>query len=202
MGVGHGHDALVALLDGLTRSAVGVDPYIDSHGNDGEDFARLMELRKHCGLASAFHIERESIESFLVKNVEAFDHIICNDVLHHIFESEILLSRSPLFPSATSLFERLWDIAKPDAELLISDVGRHGARPWLRRCGMMSGNVDYGTKQPWKESNFAATHAGWQLEMVRNYIPFPLRNFGGPLTGAIGRFTLCERYILKYRRLV
>lgn len=201
VGVGHGHDALLALLDGLTGAVVGVDPYVGRDGNDDADHRALVDLCRALDLGSRFVVERATIEDYLASASASgrFDLIVCNDVLHHVFTTAAPLSASPLFGAATELFRRFAAAARPGARLALSEVQRHGLRPLVHRLGLAGGAVDYRTKQPWREWCRAAEAAGWRRVDLVNYVPFALRGTAAMWRGGLGRVTLCDRYFLHFQ---
>ena len=196
VGVGHGLDALLALQQGLTETIVGVDPYIGDDGNDDEDYESLVDEIDHQNLNDRFAVFRSTIEDYIPHAKERFDCIICNDVLHHIFVTEQLLTRSSFFPLAEILFRQMLTIAKPRCMLVISDVERHGLRPMLARCGWFGSNVNYRTKQSRGQWVEAATAGGWSQVYETNYVPWRLRGQRAIWSGRLGRFTLCDKYHL------
>ncbi|MDX1488263.1 MAG: class I SAM-dependent methyltransferase [Acidiferrobacterales bacterium] len=198
VGVGHGFDALLALNTGLTEHIIGVDPYIDSDGNDNEDYDHLMNMLDEFNMQDCFSIERMTIQKFLQNNSGRFDLIICNDVLHHIFWTDALLSESELFPEALSLFRMLRKASRPGGNLVVADVERHGLRQILSALGVLKTSVNYGTKQPRREWCRAAANAGWMLANQANYVPWRLRGQMKIWSGLMGRFTVCDKYLLHF----
>jgi SAM-dependent methyltransferase len=197
VGIGHGHDALLALADNLATDIVGVDPYYSAHGNDESDYVMLTDVVSEFGLTDRLKIERRTIADFLHANGERFDHIVCNDVLHHLFETERPLAVSPLFSPAVELFRSLRDACTSQGRLIICDVARHGLRPWLGRFATKK--VAYETKQSWRQWTRAATSAGWIHEHIDTYVPFSARALARCLSNRIGRFVFCDRYLLTFR---
>lgn len=198
VGVGHGHDALVALAGKKIIRVVGVDPYIESDGNGEEDYQSLLETIRSLGLTDHFVVHKATIQEFLIDNHETFDLIVIADVLHHIFVSLEPLSKSVLFDDAKSLFSTLKDVA-PNGYLAISDVQRHGLRPWLHRVGLLPGSVDYRTKQSHRQWDYVVTQAGWSGIGFKNYLPYRLRKITFLLDGLWGRWSLCDKYFLYYK---
>ncbi len=201
VGVGHGHDALLALLDGLVSTVVGVDPYVDSAGNADADYQGLLSLIDSYNLKDRFTLERSTIEQFLNHTAVRFDLAVIKDVLHHMFATEGRLSRSDCFPGVVALFRNLVAASHREAMLVVSDVQRRGVRPSLSTLGVLKGSVNYRTKQSWKEWNKAITRAQWALINVQNYVPFRFRKQRWLWSGAWGRHTLCTRYFLAYSRV-
>jgi SAM-dependent methyltransferase len=198
VGVGHGHDAILALLDGSVANVLGVDPYIATAGNSNVDYQELLALIDAYDLADHFAVERNTIENYLDNNTESFDLIILSNLLHHVFVTEKPLSRSDCFSAAVELFKNLAAASNPGGMLVISDAQRHGIRPFLSNLGVLKGSVDYQTKQSWSEWNKAVTRAGWALNKVQNYIPYGFRKQRWLWSGAWGRHTLCHQYFLFY----
>lgn len=199
VGVGHGHDALLALLDGYCGKVVGVDPYIETDGNGGADFLDLLKLADMMGLTDRLEIHRETIQDFLARETgRPFDLIICADVLHHIFVISEPLSRSEEGPQASALFESLVRVCRKGAHLVISETSRHGLRPFLVGRGLLSGTVDYTTKQGWREWARVVQAAGWHLLHLDDYIPWAFRKWGWLFANIFGRYTLSDRYRLAF----
>lgn len=201
VGVGHGHDAVLALLDGLVSNVVGVDPYIAGHGNSDADYQELLALIDVYGLADCFIVEPTTIERYLDKRTESFDLIVLSNVLHHIFVTEEPLGRSDCFSEAVTLFKNLAVASNPGGTLVISEAQRHGVRPFLSNLGVLRGAVNYRTKQSWNEWNKAVTCAEWSLNKVQNYVPYRLRKQRWLWSGMLGRYTLCRQYFLFYNRV-
>ncbi len=200
VGVGHGHDAMLALLNGYVQSVVGVDTYGDEEGgeegNDAVDYQELQDLIDKCGVRDRFVVHKETVQSYLAATQERFDLIVCADVLHHIFETTELLSRSSSFEPAAQLFNEFAKVSNPNACVAISEFQRHGLRPFLKQIGILKGHVYYTHKQPWSEWRKAGEASSWKLHQLVNYIPYAFRNqqwFWSPFWG---RYTLCDRYYL------
>ncbi len=200
VGVGGGFDAILSLLDGFCESVVGVDPYIASDGNDDEDYDRLASLIDKLGLTERFRLVRGTIQDYIGTNTNVFDRIICNQVLHHIWQTRNKLRADGEFDSAVSLFGSLHDMLRQDGTLIVGEACRNGLRPLLSRLGLLKGSVNYATKQDWTEWDAAAREVGLVREALVNYVPFPLRTFAVLARGAIARATICETYILRYAR--
>ncbi len=204
VGVGHGHDALLAIADNQTERVIGVDPFIGGHGNDDEDFKLLVDVIGELELTDRFIVKRMFIQEHLKDAVEKVDWIVCNDVLHHIFVTNERLTKSDLFPGAVALFKSFLDASTDDGVLILADVGRHGLRQYIhgvaRPLGFARFQGNYTHKQQWTEWDAAAREAGWQRQSVRNYLPFALKAHKSLLGGWLGRATLCDKYFLTYRR--
>ena len=200
VGVGHGLDALLALADGVAEKVTGVDPFIATHGNDDDDYETLVELIADLGLASRFDLHRSTIEDYRPARGKQADLVIINDVLHHIFETKEVLSRSSMFKDAVALLERLKEISAPNARLVIGDVSRHGIRPLLGRWGLLHHWIDYRTKQNWREWDAAAQTAGWKNGSIRNYTPYGQRHVSAFFAGPLARYTVCNKYYIAYEK--
>ena len=204
VGVGHGHDALLAIVDGQMERVVGVDPFISGHGNDDEDLRRLVEIIDELELTEKFAVKRMFIQQYLDEATEKVDRIVCNDVLHHIFVTSERLTKSDLFSDAVELFKRFHDATVDNGVLIVADVSRHGVRQYVhgvaRPLGLARFQGNYTRKQQWTEWDAAIQAAGWRREAVRNYIPFALKDHPGLLGGRLGRATLCDKYLLTYRK--
>lgn len=199
VGVGHGHDAMLALIDELTGEITGVDPYIGDHGNDDQDFEALVQLISELSLENRFTVQRNTVQSYLDGDPGSFDRIVCSDVLHHIFEESVPLTQSPEFDAAVALFKRFRAITRPGGSLVISDAGRHGLRQLIHQAGLNKFRGNYQNKQPWQQWDAALVQAGWRRTSLHNYIPFPLRQYSKLFSGLLGRYTVCEHYVLSYR---
>ena len=200
VGVGHGHNAAICLLDGLVEYVIGVDPYIADDGNNSEDHKKLLTIIDSCNLRERFKVEKKTIQSYLEDVSEDFDLIICSDVLHHIFVTEEHLSKSDLSSQAIHLFKRFSDISRDNGMLVISEVQRYGIRPFLKNAGFIKKNMDYRTKQPWVEWKKAAVEADWDFVNIRNYVPYRFREKRKVFEGILGRYTLCDKYFLYYSK--
>lgn len=198
VGVGHGHDALIGLLQGKFKHVVGVDPYIETDGNGEADFLVLQSILEELNLKSNFSIHTSKIQDFLVDKEQSFDLIVCNDVLHHIFVDKTRLSESSHFKKAVELFTQLRSVASDDGIMIVKEAQRFGLRPFLYRSGLLTGEVDYATKQSWSEWDTAATQGGWRMDSISNYVPYAFRNFSRFFNGFIGRYTLCDLYQLNF----
>ena len=200
VGVGHGHDALLALLSNQVDSVVGVDPYIDKDGNDSQDYDDLKSTIQELGLRDRFRVVREYLEGYLRHADTTFDCIVLNDVLHHMFVTKSLLRCDPCFFPAVTLFQGLGTVLNAGGTLVISDVERHGLRPILTNIGVLTGHVNYRTKQPREEWTHAAVEGGWTLFSQANYVPWRFRTMAAFWSGAPGRYTLCDKYTLCFSR--
>ena len=198
VGVGHGHDALIGLLQGKFKHVVGVDPYIETDGNGEEDFLALQSILSELNLKSNFSIYPSKIQDFLVDKEKSFDLIVCNDVLHHIFVDKARLSDSKYFEKAVELFRQLRSVISNDGIMIVKEAQRFGLRPFLYRSGLLQGEVDYSTKQSWPEWANAATQGGWHMDSLNNYVPYAFRNFSRLFGGFIGRYTICDLYQLNF----
>lgn len=195
VGVGHGHDALLALAEDRFAHIVGADPF-KGGGNDDGDYQELLGLIREHGLEPRFEIAVGTVDDYLARSEATFDVILCPDVLHHIFVTFEPLRRTPHFAACAELFGRLAGRANPGARLIITDVHRHGLRPWLTNLGMLKGNIDYRSKQPWTAWVAAAEQAGWRLLQRRFYVPYALRNGRNVIENPIGGYTVCNRYVV------
>lgn len=200
VGVGHGLDALLALEDGLAQRVTGVDPFVGEHGNDEGDYHNLLELIGETGLADRFRLVRATVQEYIEGQEASFDLIICNDVLHHIFVTETPLQRSDLADEAESLFRAFHEVCTSRALLVIGEPERHGPRQVLTHIGLLGGSVEYSTKQASGEWRDAATRAGWRFVARRYYVPWRLRRLESILSGSLGRWTVCDKYLLSFIR--
>lgn len=198
VGIGHGLDALLALIDGVVETVVGVDPYMATHGNDDDDYQALIDLVEEFGLAERFTVRRGLIQDYEPDGGEGPDRIVINDVLHHIFETAEPLRASAMFPDAVALFGRLRALSAPGARLVLGDVSRHGLRPLAGRVGLFRRAVDYTTKQDWREWDAAVQQCGWRRLALVDYVPYGLARWRGLLHGWPARYSLCEKYFLTY----
>ncbi len=196
VGIGHGHDALLALTDHLVGAIVGVDPYVGEHGNDENDYDELRATIANLGLNDRFNVIQSTIQDYLPKKAEKFDCIIFNDVLHHIYVTSKSLRRDDCFAQAVQLFQHLSSVTVDDGSLVIADVERHGLRPVFTKIGLLKGDVDYSTKQAREEWAAAAVEGGWRQIGTANYIPWRFRRQRALWSGTVGRWTLCDKYFL------
>jgi len=201
VGVGHGHDALYALLTGLVERAVGVDPYSGRQGNDYEDYLSLKELIESYGLEDRFEIHPCTIQEYLSSIVERFTAVMAFDVLHHIFVTTDHLSRSSLFPQVVSLMGGLSERIEEGGLLLVQEAEPRGLRQLLTRLGLLSGTVNYGTKQSWREWRRAISAAGFTFRERQVYIPWALKRWRWALNNGAGLYTVSDRSISVYQKV-
>lgn len=199
VGVGHGQDALLAMLEGLVESVVGVDPY-EGGGNDDDDYSDLLSLINKFKLADNFLVQKGTIEDYLQQEGDPVSVVVCCDVLHHIFETETPLRQSDCYDNAIELFQQMNKACGKDGMLMISDVQRNGFRPAMAKRGYLKTPVNYRTKQNWQEWHAAAKEAGWKLKRKEIYIPFAFQNVGWMFRNTLGLYTLCDRYFLFYEK--
>lgn len=200
VGIGHGHDALLNLLEGNVQRIVGVDPYLGNGGKGEKDYKELLGLIEHYGLQERIDIVRTTIQEFLKTNETLYDLVVMNDVLHHMFVTKLPLSRSELFESTVEFFKSLEGRVSDSGVMVISDVQRTGIRPWLSRVRVLRGNVNYSTKQNWYEWRRAADETSWVFTLCKKYLPWALRKYGVLCFGSLGLYTVSARYYLYFRR--
>ena len=198
VGVGHGHDALLALQTGIVENVVGCDPFLENDGNGDRDWLALTTFINNNGLSERFAVRRTSAAEFLQANKEKFDLVVMADVAHHMWVTKHPLNTSALFESAVEFF-RLLRLAAPESYLAFSDVQRHGLRQWLNRLGILRGCVDYTTKQSHKQWALAICAAEWKPLAMQNYVPYNLRMLGKVVKGRMGRWTVCDRYHMYFK---
>lgn len=196
VGVGHGLDALLALLDGHLESVVGVDPYFADDGNDDEDLFHLQETIRTLDLQDRFTVVRSRIQDYLRDSAERFTCVVFSDVLHHIYVTRKPLRDDHFFPEAAKLFGDIHAITGEGSALVIRESTRYGVRPTLTRLGILTNDVDYTTKQLRREWIAAATEGGWGFSAGANYVPWKFRNQAGFWSGTLGSLTLCDKYLL------
>jgi SAM-dependent methyltransferase len=199
VGCGHGHDALLAILDSHVEEVVGVDPY-EGGGNDDEDCVELKNLSDEYARKHRFTVERIDCETYLENVENEFDLIVAADVLHHIFSTSQPLRSSPLYPRAVDLFRSFFRSAKPHGVVAVSEVHRNGLRPFLKRHGVLKGHVHYRTKQNSAEWCRPALDARWQVMCVKNYVTYAFRSRRRLWGGLLGRRTLCDRYFIYLKK--
>ena len=202
VGVGHGHDVIVALSLSHIVKVIGVDPYYGDDGNDNSDYEGLLSTIDEMKLADRFTVFKGTIQEYLVQHqdTDLFDLIILPDVLHHIFVEKRPLEETNSFGDAVDLFQDLKRVATGDCCLIINEVQRTGLRPWLHGLGIVKGNVDYSTKQGPSSWTKALIKAGWKRIEISTYVPWALRNTGPLFQNTIGRFTVSPRYALYFER--
>jgi hypothetical protein len=83
--------------------------------------------------------------------------------------------------------------------LVITDVERHGLRPWLTAIGVLKSQVNHRTKQSDKEWSYAAAAAGWRPWRIDTYLPFAVRRWNMLFGNALGRYTVSTRYTIYLR---
>ncbi len=199
VGVGHGHDVLLSLMDEFIENAVGVDPYCDKDGNPEHEYEELISNISELKLDNRFSVVKSNVEDYL-KNIETerFDLVVLSDVLHHIFVSRAPLAKSSCFIECIKLFSMLKNASLPGAVMIIHDMQRHGLRPWLSRIGIPNSKINYKTKQNEQQWIKAAQKGGWYLDRIDTYVPHALRNWGWVLNNQIGRYTLSNRYTVYF----
>lgn len=197
VGVGHGHDAMLNLLTGRFQRLVGVDPFIEAHGNGDYDYQVLLQDINRLDLKHQFVVVRRTIQDFVVDCSEEFDLVVMIDVLHHMFCTPLRLRESDMYVHSVELCSLLRSVCKQ--YLLITDVERYGVRPFLAKRKIMKSRIDYTTKQPWKEWDLAIQTAGFRLTKKRHYVPHALRWIPSFLvSGNLTWRMLFDRYILIY----
>ncbi len=205
VGIGHGHDAVLAMMDGLVGNIVGVDPFRAKDGGLRPEYEELISLVKRCGLEDRFSVERLGIDEYIKNCRERFDAIICGDVLHHIFISEKSLSKSKVFDNAVSIFSGLAGLVRKQGFVAIGEVDRIGLRPLIANLLLALGikhkfSKKYRAKQVRGQWARAAVRGGWSLLYYKNYVPWRLRKQRWLWSGMFGRLTLCDRYFIFLRR--
>jgi SAM-dependent methyltransferase len=196
VGVGHGHDALYALLEGNVDRVVGVDPYVESDGSDEQDYDELKELIERYDLHDRFKVYKTTIQDYLVHSEEMFDHVFFIDVLHHIFTTKSRLGKSKYFAQAIELFRAIWKRTDHGGRLIAVEVERYGLRQLLVRMGFVEGFIDYSTKQPWYEWTAAMTRANFSYVDKSIYIPWALRGLKKLCDNHIGLYTVSDKSII------
>jgi hypothetical protein len=201
VGVGHGHDVLLHLINENIKKADGVDPYFAEDGNDDYDYKNLIDLTKHIGLDKKLTVYKNTIQTYLNDCKKNYDLIILPDVLHHIFVTKDLLNQSQLFEKCVDLFKSFYTKTNYECDLIITDAPRFGFRPNLVKRGLIKTNVNYETKQPFNQWKFAAEEAGWKHISTEFYIPYALRHFSLILKIPILSWFISNRYILKFKKI-
>ncbi|MEI6632418.1 MAG: methyltransferase domain-containing protein [Chlamydiota bacterium] len=196
VGVGHGHDVLLDLLEGRIGRATGVDPFNEADGNGDEDFAELRGLIASLGLADRFEVKRSTVVDFLERDARRWGLILMSDVLHHIFVTRRPLRRSGEYEEAVALFRALHGRAAAGGVMVISDVRRSGLRARLHRMGILGGEVEYATKQEPGEWRRAVEEGGWRFARRDWYVPWALRGAARIVPWAVR--PACDRYRLYF----
>jgi len=196
VGVGHGHDALYALLRGNVEKVIGVDPYIESDGSDKQDYNELKELIDKYDLHDRFELYKTTIQDYLAHTEEMFDHVFLIDVLHHIFATKSRLRQSRYFAEAVALFKSIWEHTNYGGRLIAVEVERYGLRQLLVRMGFIKSFIDYSTKQPWYEWTAALSKANFSYAEKSTYIPWALRRLKRLFNNSVGLYTLSDKSII------
>ena len=200
VGVGHGHFALLSLLDEIADNIVGVDPYYDKDGNSEYEYEELISTINELKLEKRFKVVKSTVEEYLESVInERFDLIVLSDVLHHIYDSRVLLTESSSWHECIKLFSKLKDNSEPGAVMTIHELQRHGLRPWLARIGIINSNINYDKKQNERQWIKAAKQGGWKLDRIDTYIPHSCRNWGWLFNNWLGRYTLSNRYTIYFK---
>ena len=201
VGVGHGHDVLMHLINGYVDKVDGVDPYYALDGNDDLDYENLVNLTQDLGLNERLTIYKETIQTYLSNCKKNYDLIVLPDVLHHIFVTEKLLSHSECFDECVNLFQNFYDKTDNQCDLLISDAPRFGLRANLTKKGVINSHVNYRTKQPSVEWKLAAEKAGWTHKSTEFYIPYALRQLSIILKIPVFSWIISNRYFIRFKKI-
>jgi 2-polyprenyl-3-methyl-5-hydroxy-6-metoxy-1,4-benzoquinol methylase len=196
VGVGHGHDALLNLLEGRYGRVTGVDPFNEADGNGDGEYRELRALIDEWGLGNRFEVRRVTIGDFLESDDRRYGLVLMSDVLHHIFVTRQPLRHSEEYGGAVALFRALKNRAAEGGMMAISDVQRSGPRPWLQRLGFLGRQVEYATKQNWCEWKGAAKRGGWRFARHDWYVPWALRGAARIIPWAVR--PACDRYHLYF----
>jgi len=203
IGIGHGHNILVMMLMGLLDEVVGVDPYISSAGNDDIDYKLLIETSKQLELQNKLTIHKTTIQDFLLNNKfekkKKYDFIYAADVFHHIFVTEEKLSESNVYDESIELFAKLKGMLNIGRCFVLDEVERRGAMPLLVTSGVTKWQIDYTTKQSYREWEKSAKAGGFVLCNMNVYVPYRLRKFKFLLNNRFALYTLCNRFFLSFR---
>ena len=201
VGVGHGHDAILTLLNNRAEAVIGVDPFLKEDGNDDEDYLSLLNLIEEMKLKDRFDLRRTTIEEFLTSCRSQFDLIVASDVFHHIFVTRRKLSRDfGVAAQLNTLCSDLFGVARDEGVLLVSEVERHGIRPILNKLGLHKTNVGFSTKQSAGQWRRGIESSGWNSTGIGNYVPHRLRRWFFLKWGLLPRMTVCNRYHLYFRK--
>jgi hypothetical protein len=176
VGIGHGLDAILNILDQKYENVYGVDPFIETDGNGDEDYGALLDLIRSLDLNNNISIFRETIQDFLLKNNSIkFDLVIFKDSLHHIFVTKDSLNRSDLKVNYDNLVEKLHSLINVDGNVLIVEVSRFNLRRVAKKLGLYKTIMDYDTKQQPRQWIEPYLNLGWQVHSFNDYIPYKLR---------------------------
>lgn len=201
VGIGHGQDAIIALLDNKVKKIIGVDPYISEDGNDDIDYKELNELILQCNLSERIEIHRTTVQDYMRSDANnKFDLIIFNDVLHHIFWTEKLLDQSEYYNGAVELFSMISSLLNDDGMVVVADVVRTGIRPLMVTLGLINTAVVYKAKQPSSQWSKAAS-SSFRLLKRRAYIPYMFRKIRTIIPGTIAIVSgLSDKYFLYFQK--
>ena len=203
VGIGHGHDSLLALSDGLVDRIVGADPYVAADGNSEDDRSALETLAEDLGLAGRLSVHAATVQDYLAsldEKAEPFGCIVMTDVLHHIFVTRQPLPMASEFDAASELFRQLAARVVPGGSLVIAETDRAGLRPTLGRLKGPDAPIDYFTKQTPAAWRAAAESGGWRLDAQRQYIPWRLRALRPAFDNRALGLLVCDRYLQHFRR--
>ena len=173
VGVGHGLDMLTCASLNPTTHYVGVDPYIQTDGNDEHDFLALKD-----NSTQNIEIFRMKIEEYIANHNGSpkFDLIVISDCLHHIFVTSKSLPESDLAPKVESLFKGLSEIGTEDVEMLITEASRFNLSrilQWFKKHK----TIDYRTKHHSKSWTTLISKSGWKVNSVTPYVPITMSAF-------------------------
>lgn len=199
IGVGQGHEALLALKNDLFYVVTGLDPFIEEDGNGEQDYHDLLDLIEAENLFDRFKVFKMDFDAFydsFKETMQSYDVIIMNDVLHHIFCTEDKIQESNLHRACVDFFLRLSKFCHNDTKIIISDVEKTGMRPFLCKLEVVKSHINYNTKQNYKNWLSCALKAGYRLDACKVYVPYKLRRYSFLLDNFFGLKTLCNKYYL------
>lgn len=201
VGIGHGLNVIQDLVSGTVQNAVGVDPYIEGHGNDHQSFLNLLDFVKESKLSERLAVHYKEVQEYLPGCREKFSAVVCFDVLHHIFITADPISRSRHAKDAIILFKALREKTMNGGLLLVGETQRYGLRQLLWRFGVLPSRVNYRTKQNFSEWRMLIEQSGFKLLKQKVYIPWVLRKFKPIFDNFIGLHTVSDRSISIYKAI-
>jgi len=174
IGIGHGHDAILSLLEGYVELIDGVDPFYAADGNDDRDYNELLEIINKLELTNNINVHKLTIQDYLKnkKNmIGLYDMVIIPDTLHHIYVTKSKISNSKYKNDCVQLFKSIYEVVKPGGHLCISEAPRNGVIPMLTKCQLIKTEVDYSTKQQMAEWKNILKETSWSYKGYSIYIP-------------------------------
>ena len=203
IGIGHGHDAILSLLEGYVEKIDGVDPYYANDGNDDDDYKSLLDIIYKLKLNNDVNIYKMTIQDYLEKytNItDQYDMVIIPDTLHHIFVTQSNISSSKYENDCVQLFKIIYKVVKPGGYMCISEAPRYGIIPFLSKYRIIKTDVDYTTKQQMSEWINILAETNWSYKNYAIYIPYAFKILYKLNKSKFFSYIFSSRYLLYYKK--